>query len=409
MRTRDLLRDDRGGIAVFGVVMAMFLVGAVYFLVSVSNVALQREGLQQVADSSVFSASVVSARAMNAIAVMNVLMQAVMAVLLPLRALAPAYADIAKAPCADACSCEIARDAARASEELTKKSIDVEKRGRELLAALSDAQTALAAAGPELAAQAATRAAELDRAFVETPGADLRSASLSPEGCRLGLPVEEDTFRTVCKRARPFVDEIAHRIAKDVLDTEGTCKSGPKALAAAAKDLANPEGRICREAAQPACFEGGRGGAHPKRVFAQASNGSDWMQYWSTLKGRAFDSVRAGVEVAAGDTKGDEAPAASNIGFAQSEIYFDCAETWAACNREEAALWSTRWTARLRRVHMPEIAFVGDGEIKNTLANAEHWNAERRRLVQARHTPWGGGGPTAASQLLESSEEGPLQ
>lgn len=412
---RLLSSDRRGAIVVLGAFMAPLLVGALYYVVSVANVLMQREGLQHDADAAAFTAAVVDARGMNAIAVMNVLMSTVMGVVLPMRALQPAYAEIASRGCHHYCPCAITADAARASADLNARAMRVERQAGDLLEALSDAQEALAREAPHLGAEAATRMAARHPAFLPmTPRVDTYSPSLGPDGCRLGLPVEQDEFGRACRRAKPYVDAIAFRIANETLKTIGPCKSGLEALGIASRSLSSPDNpMICRENAQPPCSAGGGGsGPHPKKVFHEAKNGNDYMQVWSSLQGRPFDAHRSGIEVASYDTKGADPMQELNTSFAQAEIYFDCDGSFRSpsCNADEHAMWTTRWTARLRRVHKPEIGFENDAFVKNTLTDADHWNMARTSLLSKRRES-GTGGPSKseASRTLLGAEEGPLQ
>lgn len=403
-----LRRDDRGAILLMGVFVGPFLIGLVYYAFSCSMAMLHREGLQQAADASAFSAAVLSARAMNAIAVMNVLMMCITSLLLPVRALLPAYATVAAMGCDDACSCARVANAAAAYAVLSQRSAAMESRARSLLTALSDAQAALAREVPRMGQLASDRSAARNLEFVASASTDLYSPSLSPARCRLGLPVEDDSFREVCRRARPYVWELALRIAGPrPLNTIGPCMSGGMALGLAASDLSNPEGSVCREAATPPCSGGG---PHLKKVFEAAENGNDYMQYWARLRGKDRDPWRRSVELGSRDQRVRATPPELNVGFAQAELFYDCAGPWAsiACNGQENAMWNTRWTARLRRVHPPTISFAGDAVVKNQLANASYWNQRRAPLMRARRDPLSGASTEAAS-TLRSSEEGPLQ
>jgi len=408
--SRAIAHDERGAILVIGTLLAPFLVSAIYYLLSCATTMMQREGLQHAADASVFAPAVLSARAMNAIAVMNVLMMCIMSIVIPVRSLLPAYTTIAGMGCNDACTCARVADAARAAASLAQKSARMERDARDLLTALSDAQTALGKEVPRLGEDAARQSAARNDSYLESPRASVYSPSLAPEGCRIGLPIEDDTFRQVCRRTRPYVWEIAFRIAgPTTLATIGPCLSGGMALGLAAPSLSNPEGSVCREAAAPPCSGSG---PHPKKVFGDAKNGHDYMQYWSRLQGRAFDRTRRGVELATSGQRGAEPRRALNVGFAQSEFFYDCRGPWSspACNNaggQEDAMWNTRWTARLRRVHPPTISFSGDGVVKNELTSASHWASLRDPLMGDRRDPRGGS--TEAASTLRGGSEGPLQ
>ena len=407
--------DDAGAVLVIGVFIAPFLVSAIYYLVSCSNVIMQREGLQQAADAAVLAPSVVAARGMNAIAVMNVLMMCIMSIVIPVRALLPAYQTVASLSVGcffgGGCLCKIVKDAKRAHRELSQKSQTMEQRAKDLLTALSDAQDALAQQIPQAGKQAAAASARRTPTFIDGSAPDVFSSSLSPQGCRKGLPVEDDTFTNVCRRTQPYIREIAFRIAgPETLDTFGVCKSGPFAMALASGDLSNPTGgRVCREASVAPCSGSG---PHPKKVVSTGKNGSDDMQWWVSLQGREFDAVRTGVEVGTDNKKGKAPDRSLDIGFAQSEIYFDCKGSWSSsqCNQQEGAMWNTKWTARLRRVHKPEISFAGDAEVKNTLTDPAHWDGIRSKLTGARRDfTTGAASTTEVANLAKDSTEGPLQ
>jgi hypothetical protein len=207
--------------------------------------------------------------------------------------------------------------------------------------------------------------------------------------------------------------EFETRIAGPTLNTmSGACVSGPESLMQGLSQAGQIDRRHCDEARQPACSGGGGGGApHPKKVYDKAKNGNDYMQFWTKVEGKEFDNQpRRGVEIAAYRKSSSSVQEQSNIGFAQAEIYFDCTGTFSSnsCNGDEHAMWSARWTARLRRVKQPTIGFQGDQIVKTQLANPQRWNSMRSSLLSARNTPWGRGN-TEVSNLLRSSQEGPLQ
>src|SRR5262249_775789 len=123
-KARDL--DDRGGIMVLGLFVAPLLVGSMMYLVGLGNVMVHRHSLQQGADARVPPAGVVSARAMNAIAVMNVLMACIMSIILPLRSLLEGYKAAIifyGSLCGphNTCACKSLADAKRANMQLEQK------------------------------------------------------------------------------------------------------------------------------------------------------------------------------------------------------------------------------------------------------------------------------------------------
>lgn len=384
---------------------APLLVGAIYYVVSIAEAVHQREAMQVAADAGAIATVVVEARAMNAIAVINWLMVAITTVTIPTRALLPAYAFIASLPCADPCTCKIVADAKRAHKELKQRSDRLEERAKTLLEALDQAQKSLAKDAPQ-AGEESARTNMQSRTQELPKGAQMaiHGPSLQPQGCRYGLPVQDDGFEAVCKRAKPWVDEFAFQIASQTLQSMGSCKSGAFALALAEPDLQNPtNSRVCKERKNAPCSGSG---PHPKKVFDQAKNGNDWMQVWSDVTATIDDRGRKGVEFGAPQKQGKDPSKDLGVGFAQAEVFFDCSGGWGSCNQDQNAMWDTKWRARMRRVHAPNISWGSDSRVKGELASADHWSGLRRPLVsQRKPRPWA---QAPLSGELRS-EEGPTQ
>ncbi|MBX3193040.1 MAG: hypothetical protein KF819_39010 [Labilithrix sp.] len=386
--------------------MAAFLAGAVFYSASIAHTANQRDGLQQSADAAVFAEAVVSARGMNMISSMNVIMVALNAVELPVRAMKPSYDKVAAMPCADICTCQIVADAKRAQAQLQQISTDVEQRVGDMLKSISESQTAIAETTPRIGQGSADKATRDNKEFLQQARASLFSSSLSKQGCRPGLPIEEDTFKTVCTRAKKYTPELANKLADETLDTmKGACKSGPLAMADAAPKFPQADTLFCTEAQQPPC---GGNGPHPKKVMAGAKNGSDHMQFWSRVDGEQTRDAGHAV-----DNLKNQNPAAVNaqvnVGFAQSELYFDCTGAFTTCNQNEQAMYDTLWTARLRRIKSPTITFAGDTTVKQDIADPNKWAQLRRGLLDQRKQFWASAPRGPAGGILMSSQEGPLQ
>src|SRR5262245_60734 len=76
--------DRRGAIALMGVVMATFLVGCLWYVIGVGEAAVYREKVQAAADAAAYVSAVYHARGMNLIALLNLVMVAILAVLIAL-------------------------------------------------------------------------------------------------------------------------------------------------------------------------------------------------------------------------------------------------------------------------------------------------------------------------------------
>lgn len=70
---------------VIGVFMSAFLVGCLWYIIGLGDAAIYREYMQDGADATVYAAAVYQARGMNIIAMLNLIMAAVLAVLVALK------------------------------------------------------------------------------------------------------------------------------------------------------------------------------------------------------------------------------------------------------------------------------------------------------------------------------------
>ncbi|HEX2675986.1 MAG TPA: hypothetical protein VHM19_05085, partial [Polyangiales bacterium] len=87
MTERDSAGDERGAVAVLSVFMAVFLVALLFWMISIGSALLYRERMQEAADAAVFSSAVMHARGMNLIALINIVMSGLLAVLVAFKLL----------------------------------------------------------------------------------------------------------------------------------------------------------------------------------------------------------------------------------------------------------------------------------------------------------------------------------
>jgi len=85
MRRPYGLSDTRGAAMVFGLFFAIFLIGAVWYVLGLSQTIDYRQRMQDASDAAAFSAAVVNARGMNLLALINMTMAAILSVLVGLR------------------------------------------------------------------------------------------------------------------------------------------------------------------------------------------------------------------------------------------------------------------------------------------------------------------------------------
>jgi hypothetical protein len=210
---RDLRSDNGGAVMVIGVFMAAFLVGALWYIIGLGDALLYRERMQDGADAVAFAAAVYHARGMNIIAMLNLIMAAILAVLVALK-IAHLLLLITKiiscAICAilpwGAWACPICT-ASQVADQYVQQAINfMEKFCDTVLPALSKTQKVVAITMPWIAEARAVMVSQNYKKPVE--GGLILSASLVPSGDRLGLPVQEDTFKELCRRAGIIVGEV---------------------------------------------------------------------------------------------------------------------------------------------------------------------------------------------------------
>jgi hypothetical protein len=83
---RGVARDQRGAVLLFGLFAAMLLVAVIHYLLGIGDAIRRGERLQDAADSGVFSMAVMHARAMNLVAMINMVHMSVLAILAALGA-----------------------------------------------------------------------------------------------------------------------------------------------------------------------------------------------------------------------------------------------------------------------------------------------------------------------------------
>lgn len=80
-----LAGDERGAIGILGLFLVLLLAGLVFGILGIGKTLLQREGLQDAADAAAFASAVMHARGMNLIALINLIMAALVAILVAIR------------------------------------------------------------------------------------------------------------------------------------------------------------------------------------------------------------------------------------------------------------------------------------------------------------------------------------
>jgi hypothetical protein len=414
MRTSDLADDRRGAILVAAVFMAVFLVGCLWYLVGIGDAAIYREKMQDGSDAVAFASAVYHARGMNIIAVLNLIMAAALAVLIAFKiaeivAFTVAAVAAVLCPFTGGATCTIATEALNIGNNLKNNVIpSVQNIVDTVLKACSESQRWVARITPWVGA---ARGAVVAAQYTPTVKGGLAlSLSMVPGGDRLGLPVQEEPFDKLCKRAGQllgslgftwipglnFVGGLLGSLAGTFPGffcggssgggtvTQASQQQNIKDQCASAKqayDQANPKGKPFDE---KKCVKdlndklkngvggggalGSTGGKTSKMVYAPAQNGDDYFQVYGFVVGdndAMRQNARSRVEMA-GWGKAQIAPGAladtlEKAGFAEAEFYYDQVQSgqlaWA--DYKDEALWNMRWRARLRRFRLPTQTSLG--------------------------------------------------
>jgi hypothetical protein len=203
--TAGFLRDERGAIALLALFMAVFLTAAVYYLVGIGETVVYRERMQDAVDAAAFSAAVLHARGMNLIALVNMTMAALLAVLVALKLLETV---IAVALVFITVWSIFGTGLAAAIPPLIQLRSQVQTAHEELRPPIHGMLETLHAAGSVLRdvvpLASMARGAQIASA---QPGFAIARARVVPP--RLMLPTEDGSFAELCGRAGGYVGDTA--------------------------------------------------------------------------------------------------------------------------------------------------------------------------------------------------------
>ncbi len=217
MERTNLHRDERGAIVVVAVFMAAFLVGCLWYMIGIGDAAVYRQQMQGGADAAAFGSAVYHARGMNMIAMINLNMATLLAVLVAAKTLklilgivyagataACALAQKADPPQYDGCS--EAQKAAEKFQKISQLIQNIEGVGDSSLKALSESATEIAKVAPWVAYSRSAVEAKSYAPSVASGGAT--SVSMVPAGDRLGLPVMMEDFAVACERGGKVTNSL---------------------------------------------------------------------------------------------------------------------------------------------------------------------------------------------------------
>lgn len=430
---RDLHHDQRGAVMVMGLGMSCFLIGMLWYVIGIGDAMIVRDTAQEAADHAAFTSAVLHAKGMNFISAMNLILLAIVAV----HMIFCLVVGIAGAVCAITCAAVVTGCAgcgffASAMNWHSKYAKFMKPAGNtihviEMVAAygypyvgLWKSMTIGSDYGGRMKRSLATPAFSTSmlpapKASISTPNsaeenrekaekaaarcdtevpADkefTRSGGVTIKGDKAGLPVQSDTFKSVCLRisnnivrsiqdlVRPFIpgfilntpiigDKILGVFEKVVKDLVGRgvtftmcndltfseitdpfqCNKDVKdagGIEGLNKDIDNANagaaegdskvGGLKTDSENPfPGFDKWWGEKGPMVSWSSSTNGDVWHQVWAIATENAFgskyvDKSASKVSMASGANHIAAGPSVDMPMFvSQAEFFFDCAEAW---------------------------------------------------------------------------------
>jgi hypothetical protein len=244
---KKLTGDSRGAVLMIAVFMSAFLVGALWYIIGIGDAAIYRQYMQDGADATAFGSAVYHARGMNIIALINLVMAAVLMVLVAFKIGQVLLAAANIASCLigaflnPVCDLTTAAQAPYANfvmkvEQIVDKILRVLYQTSNAVAIgmpwVAEGKAILVAKeykpsvdggfmvsislvpGPvERAMGGLVSAKKTDSTSAATPGGPStppagQTKKPSKEGMRWGLPVMDDEYSNLCKRAAKNVTHL---------------------------------------------------------------------------------------------------------------------------------------------------------------------------------------------------------
>lgn len=352
-RKTSLVHDTNGAVMLFALFVALFLVGALYYMLGVGDTLLYRQAMQGGADAGAFSASIVAAKGMNLHALLNVAMAATAGILLVVRSVEVLLEIVIGILHAMSASIVLAPKAIPLAAALTPAEAIVERVGdtveqfvRVSHDTLDVAHSAVQRGYPLLASARAIDIMSSESSFEPPVVTGFVVPVLGPSlpSGKRGLPVEKKAIGILCDRAAGALGDRLRSVRAGVprwvlrflggvvekalmLGKRRTCEDDV---------VESPRGVLDRREDDSEVWLG-----HEEFQYRAFDIGSDpHSGSWQTGE-RGVLTARGGHEVA--QTHAYRAHALGRFGLAQSEFYFDGTEG------KSEWLWKQRWRARLRR------------------------------------------------------------
>jgi len=230
-----LASNTHGAILVMGVFLCSCLVSVLWYLAGIGDAIIYRERLQEAADATAFSAAALSARGMNLIVLLNLIMACVLAVRVVMKGLQAglvlAGVIFAIIPGAGGLASPCFTGAARMQQLInaTRNPINYTLKG------LSRAQKGMALVIPGAAVAGSVQVGLKYKPMVS------QAAAASPHILK-GLPVEEGSTERLCEEAAHSVSQLILLFAPP--SVQGVFKSSFASKAEGLVDKAIAKGQI---------------------------------------------------------------------------------------------------------------------------------------------------------------------
>ena len=372
MRVRKLalLDDTSGAVMLFGLFLALFLVGALFMIVSVGDAVLYRRAMQDGTDSGAFAAAVIAAKGMNLHSMLNLAMAAIAGILLVVRSVEVLLEIVIAVLQAMTASIVLAPKAAPLLAVITPAEVTVERIGdgveqfvRISHDALDVTHHAVQHGYPVLAEARAIDTMVLRGSYDPPVIGGFVVPVLGPmlPSGRPGLPVEEVDVGILCDRAANAIGDGISNVQTKVPRWLMRFLGG-----AVERALRLGKRRTCAEEV----VESPRGVLSSRADDSRVWLGHEEFQYRAFGIGQdvfegAWATGEHGLGLAAGGRPTEKGPSAplrqmGRFAFSQSEFYYDVDS-----NKAEW-LWRARWRARLRRFRIPDER--GGGQLTATCA-----------------------------------------
>jgi hypothetical protein len=388
----DLFDDQRGAVMLTGLCMACFLIGSLWVIVGIGDTIVFRQRMQEAADHGALTSAMIHARGMNFIAACNI----VLLVLVAVHVVMGIINDITMATCffLIGCPAYIAAHEAWITYNTYMKPVARGIHAVEVAAAYAYPYAGMARG---FLVGRKYGDSKHDMNVIAVGSSQIPATLTASLGDKLGLPVEAAKFNSICEKvtkdalgwimklvhldsfgkyAGPVMSFLGTAIKERYCNDLGSGGDDDKQKAQSGKqDRANTAIRWLNKFKKAGLsvvsgldpgFDKFWGEGGPLVVYKAASNGSPWMQVWGLNVGGKLDDVsERKVSVASRqlDQIAPEVEVSAPFYFAQAEFFFDCTDGWGdeSCNKEDNAMYSVRWRARLTRAKVPELARMVDG------------------------------------------------